>query len=218
MRLVLLGPPGAGKGTQAKVLSQNLGLIHLSTGNIFREAAKKQDELGNQLADFMQRGELVPNDIVNKIVMEKLKDKDLQDRFILDGYPRTGRQAAVLDEFLEKNNIPLDIVIYMQTSKEVAIERLTGRRVCEKCGMNYHVKNIKPKKPGVCDTCNVNLIQREDDNEETVLKRFDIYHEQTSELISYYKEKGILETVSGDLQVNKLYKVLNTLFEQKGLL
>ncbi len=218
MRLVLLGPPGAGKGTQAKVLSQKLNLAHLSTGEMFRQAVKKNDETGNKLASFMQQGLLVPDEMVNHVVAERLKDKNIQDDFILDGYPRTYQQAQVLDKFLIDNKIPLDIVVYMETSQDTIIERLTGRRVCEKCGFNYHIKNIRPKKDGICDACSGKLIQRKDDNKETVLKRIKVYNEQTAELIGYYKDKGILSTVSGNLEVDKLYKVLYKLFDEKGLL
>lgn len=218
MRLVLLGPPGAGKGTQAKVLSQELNLIHLSTGDIFREAAKKEDEIGKSLSGYMQRGQLVPDEMVNKIVIEKLKDKSIQEKFILDGYPRTKPQAVALDEFLVKNKIPLDMVIYMQTSEQVVIARLTGRRVCGKCGANYHIKNIRPKKDEICDTCGGRLMQRDDDKEKTVLKRIKVYNQQTKELTDYYKNKKLLHTVSGDLEVDKLYDVLYQLFGQRGLL
>ncbi len=218
MRLILLGPPGAGKGTQAKVLSQKLNLVHLSTGDIFRESAKRSDEIGQRLAGYMQRGQLVPDEIVNQIVIKKLKDKRIQNRFILDGYPRTKAQATVLDEFLAINKIPLDIVVYMQTSEQVIIGRLTGRRICEKCGANYHIKNIPPKKDGICDICRGRLIQRDDDKKETVLKRIKVYNQQTAGLIDYYKNKGFLHTVSGDLEVDKLYKILHELFNQEGLI
>ena len=218
MRLVLLGPPGAGKGTQAKVLSQNLNLVHLSTGDMFREAAKGKGEAGKKLAEYMQRGELVPDETVNRIVIEKLKDENIQGRFILDGYPRTKLQAAVLDKFLKTNKISLDIVIYMQASSEIIIARLTGRRVCEKCGFNYHIKNIKPKNEGICDICGARLIQRNDDKEETVLKRIKVYNQQTAELIDYYKNQGLLHTVSGDLEAKRLYEVLYKLFDERGLL
>ncbi len=218
MRLVLLGPPGAGKGTQANVLSQKLNLVHLSTGDIFRETAKGQSETGKKLSGYMQRGQLVPDEMVNQVIIEKLKDKSLRDRFVLDGYPRTKPQAAVLDKFLKINKIPLDIVIYMQASNEIIISRLTGRRVCEKCGFNYHIKNIKPKREGICDICGGKLIQREDDKKKTVLKRIEVYNKQTKELIDYYRAQGLLHTVSGDLEVDKLYKVLYKLFKEKGLL
>lgn len=218
MRMLLLGPPGAGKGTQARVLSQNLNLAHLSTGDIFREAAKRQDEIGRKLTEYMNKGQLVPDEIVNQAVVEKLKDKSIQDRFILDGYPRTEDQAVALDEFLAANKIPLDLVIYMQASEKVIIERLTGRLVCEKCAANFHIKNIPPEKDGICDKCGARLLQREDDKEETVRKRLKVYEQQTAGLINYYKKQGILNTVSADLQVDKLYKVLYELFKQKRLI
>ncbi|UCH12797.1 MAG: adenylate kinase [Candidatus Omnitrophota bacterium] len=218
MRLILLGPPGAGKGTQAKVLSQKLNLVHLSTGDIFRESAKRPDEIGQRLTGYMQRGQLVPDEIVNQIVIEKLKDKRIQNRFILDGYPRTKTQATSLDEFLAINKIPLDMVVYMQTSEQVIIDRLTGRRICGKCGANYHIKNILPKKDGICDICGGRLIQRDDDKKETVLKRIKVYNQQTAGLIDYYKNKGFLHTVSGDLEVDRLYKILHELFNEEGLI
>jgi adenylate kinase len=217
MRLILLGPPGAGKGTQARVLSQNLKLAHLSTGDIFREAVKNKDKIGQRLAEYMQKGRLVPDMIVNQIVTEKLKGKDIQDKFILDGYPRTRPQAVALDEFLIDNGIPLDAVIYMKAPQKVIIERLTGRRVCEKCGFNYHIKNIPPKKEGICDQCGGRLIQRDDDKKQTVLKRLKVYERQTAELIDYYEKQGILHSVRGDLEVDKLYALLYKFFKEKGI-
>lgn len=218
MRLVLLGPPGAGKGTQANVLSQNLNLIHLSTGNIFRETAKKQDELGKTLSECMQKGILVPDELVNQIVIKRLEDKSIQDKFILDGYPRTKQQAMVLDEFLISNSITLNMVVYMKCSKDVIVERLTGRRVCSSCGLNYHIKNIPPKINGICDKDGARLIQRKDDEKETVLKRIEIYNQKTSELIDYYKEKELLYTVSGNMDARELFKELYKLFDEKRLL
>ena len=218
MKLVLLGPPGAGKGTQAKVLSNNLKLPHISTGDIFREAKSSGSELGKQLADYMSKGLLVPDDIVNRIVMERLKKDDIREKgFILDGYPRTKQQAAALDEELDKAGIRLDIVLYMKASKKIILERLTGRRVCKACGAIFHIKNIKPKKEGICDFCNGELYQRDDDKEETVLKRLKVYEDQTRELIDYYKDKKLLSTVSGDLDVRQLYDVLYELFGKKRL-
>ncbi|MFH0732066.1 MAG: adenylate kinase [Candidatus Omnitrophota bacterium] len=218
MRLILLGPPGAGKGTQAKVLSQNLNLAHLSTGDIFREAAKKNDAIGKELSNYMQKGQLVPDETVNQAVFERLKDKKIQGAFILDGYPRTRLQAVALDKFLKGSKIPIDIVIYMETTEDTVVSRLTGRRVCFECSAIYHLKNMPPKKENVCDKCGKPLMQRDDDKKETVLKRLKVYKQQTAELIDYYKEKGILETVSGDMEVDKLYRVLNKLFDKKGLL
>jgi len=219
LRLVLLGPPGAGKGTQAKVLSNNLKIPHISTGDIFRETRDSGTELGDNLADYMKKGLLVPDEIVNQIVAQRLQKDDIKDSgFILDGYPRTRQQAAVLDESLEKDGIRLDTVIYMKTSNETILLRLTGRRVCKRCGRIFHVKNIPPKQEGICDFCGGELYQREDDTRETVLKRLEVYNDQTRELIDYYDQKHMLNTVSGDMEVRKLYDVLYELFGKEGLL
>ena len=218
MRLVLLGPPGAGKGTQAKVLSNNLHTPHISTGDIFRESKESGSELGQKLAEFMNKGLLVPDDLVNQIVAARLKKDDVKDGFILDGYPRTSQQAGELDKTLSAMGTKIDAVIYMKTSKETVILRLTGRRICASCGRIFHLKNIPPKKPGICDACGGKLYQREDDKEETVLKRLEVYEKQTQELIDYYTKKRVLKTVSGDLEVRKLYDVLYELFGKEGLL
>lgn len=219
MRIVLLGPPGAGKGTQAKVLSDKLDIVHISTGDIFREVKKSGSELGEKLSDYMNRGVLVPDDIVNEIVVARLKQDDVRDSgFILDGYPRTSNQAAALDKALDNIGMNLDLVIYMKTSKDVIIRRLTGRRICRQCGSIFHLENIPSKKPGTCDFCNGMLYQRDDDKEETVLKRLEVYEQQTQELIEYYGKRGILKTVSGDLDVRQLYDVLYELFGREGLL
>jgi adenylate kinase len=167
----------------------------------------------------MEKGVLVPDDIVNQIVTERLKKSDVTKKgFILDGYPRTEKQAEVLDESLDKLSLHIDIVIYMRTSEKVVLARLTGRRVCRNCGSIYHLKNIPPKKEGICDKCGGELYLRDDDKEETVLKRLDVYEKQTRELIDYYKHKGILKSVSGDLEVRQLYDVLYALFGKEGLL
>ena len=219
MRIVLLGPPGAGKGTQAKVLSDKLDVVHISTGDIFREVKKSGSELGERLSDCMNRGVLVPDDIVNQIVVERLKKEDIKTSgFILDGYPRTRNQAEALDKALDLVGMNLDMVIYMKTSKEIILKRLTGRRVCRQCGSIFHVQNIPPKKEDVCDHCNGELYQRDDDKEDTVLKRLDVYQQQTQELIDYYGKRSTLKTVSGDLDVRQLYDVLYELFGSEGLL
>jgi len=219
VRLVLLGPPGAGKGTQAKVLSNKLHIPHISTGDIFREVKQSGSELGNKLSDYMNQGALVPDEIVNQIVAERLQREDVRDAgFILDGYPRTSQQAEVLDKVLDNIALHIDSVIFMKTSKETIIARLTGRRVCKGCGSIFHIKNIPPKEEGVCDYCGSQLYQRDDDKEETVLKRLQVYEEQTKELVDYYSQKDVLKTVSGDLEVRQLYDVLYQLFGKEGLL
>lgn len=219
MRLVLLGPPGAGKGTQAKVLSNNLHIPHISTGDIFREVKESGSELGKKLDGYMEQGVLVPDEIVNQIVIEGLNRDDVKEAgFILDGYPRTRPQAEVLDRALGGMGVNLDLVIYMKTSKKRILSRLTGRRVCRRCGRIFHLKNIPPKKEGRCDFCQGELYLREDDKEETVIKRLEVYQKQTQELIDYYTKKQILKTVSGDLEVRQLYDVLYELFGKEGLL
>ncbi len=219
MRIVLLGPPGAGKGTQAKVLSDKLKIVHISTGDIFRDIKKTDSELGRMLADYMNRGALVPDDIVNKIVVERLSKQDIKESgFILDGYPRTRSQGEALDNALSGVDMNLDLIIYMKTSKDIILKRLTGRRICRKCGSIFHIENIPPKTANQCDYCDSGLYQRDDDKEETVLRRLDIYQQQTQELIDYYSKKAILKTVSGDLDVRQLYDVLYELFGREGLL
>jgi len=219
LRLVLLGPPGAGKGTQAKVLSNNLHLPHISTGDIFREVKESGSELGKKLADYMNRGALVPDDIVNEMVTQRMGKDDVKGAgFILDGYPRTEQQAKVLDKSLEDIGSSIDMVIYMKTSRDTIISRLTGRRICRECSKIFHTENIPPKKEGVCDYCEGELYLRDDDKEDTVIKRLEVYEKQTKGLIDYYNGKGVLKTVSGDLEVRRLYDILYELFGKEGLL
>lgn len=217
MRLILLGPPGAGKGTQSIVLSREYKIPHISTGDILREAVKDRTALGSKARAFMEKGELVPDDIVTGIVAQRLKKPDAKKGFILDGFPRTLKQAKDLDSSLEEASSEIEMALYFETTPKVAIERLSGRRVCRKCGFNYHIKNIPPKKDGVCDKCGGELYQRVDDREETVLKRLNVYEAQTKPLIEYYAKKGILKKVSGDLPVNELFKVLSKIFVDSRL-
>lgn len=213
MRLILLGPPGAGKGTQSVVLSREFKIPHISTGDILREAVKEALPLGLKAKSYMDKGELVPDEVVTGIVVERLKRPDTKSGFILDGFPRTLKQAGDLDAALSGSaSKGVDMVIYFDTSEPVAIERLTGRRVCSGCGFNYHVKNIPPKKEGQCDKCGGRLFQRPDDSEETVKKRLAVYEAQTKPLIEYYAKKGILKKVSGDLDVEELFKHLSRMF------
>ena len=212
MKIVLLGPPGAGKGTQSVVLSKKYKMPHISTGDILREAVKAQLPLGIKAKSFMDKGELVPDEIVTGIVIERLKKPDAQKGYILDGFPRTLKQAEDLDVALNAMSSGIDMVVYFETSAKTAVERLSGRRVCKSCGFNYHIKNIPPKKEGVCDKCGGALFQRPDDNEKTVLNRLKVYEDQTKPLIAYYTNKGILEKVSGDLGVEELFKVLSKIF------
>jgi len=213
----LLGPPGAGKGTQSVVLSKEYGLPHISTGDILRESIKAGLPLGLEAKSYMDKGDLVPDEVVTGIVAERLSKPDAKKGFILDGFPRTLNQAKELDKSLKDMSSVLDLVLYFETSEKVAIERLTGRRVCKSCGFNYHIKNIPPKVEGVCDKCGKGLFQRPDDKEETVRNRLKVYEAQTSPLIDYYSGRSMLRKVSGDLGVDKLNKVLSKLFSDEKL-
>jgi len=217
MKLVLLGPPGAGKGTQSVILAKQYGVPHISTGDILRESVKKGASLGLKAKSYMDKGELVPDDVVIGIVAERLKLPDCKSGFILDGFPRTLKQAEGLDEALKNIASDIDLVLYFETSERVAITRLTGRRVCRKCGFNYHVKNIPPKSEGVCDKCGGELFQRPDDTEKTVRNRLVVYEQQTKPLIAYYEKKGVLKKVSGDLDVQELNGVLSKVFSEAQL-
>ncbi|OGW83476.1 MAG: adenylate kinase [Omnitrophica bacterium RIFCSPLOWO2_01_FULL_45_10] len=217
MRLILLGPPGAGKGTQSDVLSRRYKIPHISTGDILRKAVIKEVPLGVKAKSYMDKGELVPDEIVTEVIVDALKSDDAKKGFILDGFPRTLNQAIALDESLSKISSGIDLIIYFETSPEVAIERLSGRRVCSKCGFNYHVKNIPPKQEGICDRCGSRLIQRPDDKEETVRNRLKVYQTQTKPLINYYLRKGNLKKVSGDMDVDELFKVIFKIFEDEHL-
>ena len=217
MRLVLLGPPGAGKGTQATVLSQKFNMPHVSTGDMLREAVNQGLELGRQAKEYMVKGELVPDELVVQIVKQRLSKPDVESGFILDGFPRTQHQAQELDQVLSELSKPLDIVIYFETSAQTCVERLSGRRVCKACGKIYHLVNMPSKKEGVCDKCAGALFQREDDKEETVLKRLKVYEQETKSLIDYYAAKNKLEKVPGDYNVKELFDFLRRLFGEKKL-
>jgi len=217
MRLVFLGPPGAGKGTQAEKISKECNIPHISTGDMLREAVKNNSPVGQKANAYMVKGELVPDQVVIEIVKERLMKQDTKNGFILDGFPRTKPQAESLDEALKLSNMPLDAVLYFKTSDDVVIKRLSGRRVCRKCGATYHIKNIPPKKEGICNNCGTQLIQREDDKEQTVRNRLAVYLKETSELIDYYKNKKILKAISGDLDVNDAYNLLVKMFKNGSI-
>ncbi len=217
MNIVLLGPPGAGKGTQAKVLSREFNVLHISTGDMLREAVKNSTETGNIAKSYMDKGELVPDDVVIKLVMDRISREDAEKGFMLDGFPRNEKQADKLDEALRKEEKNLDLVLYFKTSPAVSIARLSGRRVCKKCGANFHVKNMPPKNEGACDHCEGELFQRKDDSEDTVKNRLVVYDKETRSLIAFYKAKGLLKEVPGDLDVNDLFEVIRDIFVSEKL-
>jgi adenylate kinase len=198
MRIVLLGPPGAGKGTQAKTLSQKLGLPHISTGDLLRQNVKDKTALGSEAKDYMERGLLVPDELVARMLMQRMDNPDVKKGFILDGYPRNLNQAETLDALLKERNLNMDIVVYLDTSDSVIIQRLGGRLVCSSCGANFHIKNMPPKKAGICDICGGRLYQRTDDKEETVKKRLEVYKKEVSSLIQYYEARQKLYRLSAD--------------------
>lgn len=205
LRTILLGPPGAGKGTQAVKIVEKYGIPHISTGDIFRENIKKGTELGKKAQEYMNKGELVPDDLVIAIATARLLEDDCKNGFLLDGFPRTVYQAEKLDEFLEAHNSKIDKVVDISVGKEELMIRLTGRRVCKKCGASYHIVNIPPKKEGVCDICGGPLIQRDDDNAETAANRIEVYGEQTRPLVDYYKKAGNLVLIDGTTGLENVF-------------
>ena len=212
MNVIFLGPPGAGKGTQAKLLSEKYQILHVSTGDLLREASKNGSPNGERIRQFIKEGKLVPDKVVTDLLAKHL-ERNETDGFILDGFPRNPSQARALDEVLKNAGLTVDLVVYFETSLKTVLKRLTGRRVCRSCGANYHIQNIPPKVEGRCDRCGGELYQREDDQEQTVLKRLTVYRQETVPLIDYYRSQGKLKVVSGDLPVEAGQKVLQQLFQ-----
>lgn len=208
MRLILLGAPGAGKGTQAIVLSKKMNIPHISTGDIFRANIKNGTELGKKAKEYIDRGALVPDEVTVGIVKDRLMQEDCENGFVLDGFPRTIPQAEYLDRVLKELNTSIDYVVDIHVPDEKIVERMSGRRVCSGCNATYHIKNNPTKVDGKCDMCNSATIQREDDREETVLKRLKTYHEQTEPLIDYYKEQGRLVTIEGSGGIERITEEL----------
>ncbi|MBW2061678.1 MAG: adenylate kinase [Deltaproteobacteria bacterium] len=205
MNMVLLGPPGAGKGTQAKMLIEKYGIPQISTGDILRENLKNQTELGMQAKKYMDAGKLVPDEVVIGIIDNRLKENDCQKGYMLDGFPRTVAQAEALDKILSSRNSGIDHVISIDVPREDLLARLTGRRTCRQCGQGYHVIFDPPKKEGVCDKCSGELYQRDDDNEATVASRLEVYANQTQPLIDYYQNKGLLRPVNGQGKIQEIF-------------
>lgn len=206
LRLILLGPPGAGKGTQAVNIVKKYNIPHISTGDMFRKNIKEGTDLGIKAKEYMDKGLLVPDDLVVAIVKDRLTENDCKEGFLLDGFPRTVNQADTLDVELKSLNYELDNVININVSKEELIERAVGRRVCKDCGATYHIKFNPPKVENVCDVCGGELIQRKDDTVETVTKRIEVYLEQTEPLIDYYEKKGILINIDGKQDIVKVFE------------
>jgi adenylate kinase len=206
MRLVIMGPPGAGKGTQAAMIVEKYSIPHISTGDIFRKNLKEGTPLGLKAKEYMDKGLLVPDDLVVELVTDRLMQPDCDQGFLLDGFPRTVAQADALAQVLEQNGITLDKVINVDVEKQVLIRRAVGRRVCPNCGATYHVEFNSPIRPGVCDHCSREIIQRSDDTEETVTKRIEVYLQQTLPLIRYYQDKGLLVEIDGHQDIDKVFE------------
>lgn len=206
MKLVILGPPGAGKGTQAEYIVERYNIPHISTGDIFRENIKNNTELGKKAKSYMDKGLLVPDELVIELVEDRLNKDDAKEGFLLDGFPRTVAQAVSLDSILDKNDDKLTKVINISVDPEILIERAVGRRVCKTCGMTYHVKFNPPKEEGICDKDGTKLIQRDDDTEETVKTRISVYFDQTAPLIDYYRAQNLLVDIYGAKDIDKVFE------------
>ena len=216
MKIIMLGAPGAGKGSQASRIAKEYQLPHISTGDIFRANLKEETELGKRAKSFMDKGELVPDDITIAMLLDRIHKEDCKNGYILDGFPRTIPQAEALKEALAKKDEKIDLALDVEASDELIIKRMAGRRTCPACGAIYHIVTLPPKTEGICDRCGADLIQRKDDNEETVKNRLKIYHEVTEPLISYYKKEGILEEMDGAEELDKVFEKVKRIIHERS--
>ena len=215
MKIVMLGAPGAGKGTQAKMIAERYGLPHISTGDIFRANIKNGTELGKEAKSYMDKGQLVPDSVTIGLVKERLAKPDCQEGFLLDGFPRTIPQAEALNEILKQLNIVLDAVVNIEVDNSILIDRIVGRRVCPECKAGYHVTNLQPKVEGICDVCGAALVQRKDDTEETVKARLDVYAKQTAPLLEFYNQFGLVKTTNGIGDIDVIFNNIKLSLEVK---
>lgn len=208
MKIIMLGAPGAGKGTQAKMIAEKYGVPHISTGDIFRANIKNGTELGMEAKKYMDQGLLVPDELTVKILLDRVAQDDCKNGYVLDGFPRTIPQAEVLDKALTEINDKIDFAINVDVPDENIVRRMGGRRACLSCGATYHIEHIPPRKEGICDTCGKELVLRDDDKPETVKNRLNVYHQQTQPLIDFYQAKGILKTVDGTVDMKDVFSAI----------
>ena len=213
MKIIMLGAPGAGKGTQAKQIAAKYSIPHISTGDIFRANIKNGTELGKKAKTYMDQGALVPDELTCDLVMDRIQQDDCKNGFVLDGFPRTIPQAKALDDALTKIGEKMDYAIDVDVPDENIVNRMGGRRACLNCGATYHIVNIPTKNPGICDRCGEPVVLRDDDKPETVKKRLDVYHAQTKPLIDYYGDQGILKTVDGTLPMETVFDEIVKMIE-----
>ncbi|MCR5620215.1 MAG: adenylate kinase [Lachnospiraceae bacterium] len=205
MKIIMLGAPGAGKGTQAKMIAEKYSIPHVSTGDIFRANIKNGTDLGKQAKEYMDAGKLVPDELTVKILLDRVAQEDCKNGYVLDGFPRTIPQAEVLEDALNKLGDKIDYAVNVDVPDENIVRRMSGRRACLKCGATYHIEHIPPKQEGICDTCGSELVLRDDDKPETVLNRLKVYHDQTQPLIDFYTERNVLKTVDGTKDMKDVF-------------
>lgn len=213
MKIIMLGAPGAGKGTQAKMIADKYGIPHVSTGDIFRANIKNGTELGMEAKKYMDQGLLVPDELTVKILLDRVAQEDCAGGYVLDGFPRTIPQAEVLDKALSELGDAIDYAINVDVPDENIVKRMSGRRACLACGATYHIEHIPPKEEGVCDKCGQSLVLRDDDKPETVLNRLKVYHDQTQPLIDFYTEKGVLKTVDGTVDMKDVFAAIAAILD-----
>lgn len=213
MKIIMLGAPGAGKGTQAKMIADRYGVPHVSTGDIFRANIKNETALGMEAKQYMDKGLLVPDELTVKILLDRVAQEDCRNGYVLDGFPRTIPQAEVLDEALAAQGERIDYAIDVDVPDENIVRRMGGRRACLSCGATYHIEHVPPKKEGVCDVCGQPLVLRDDDKPETVQNRLNVYHEQTQPLIDFYRKKGVLKTVDGTQDMNDVFAAITAVLD-----
>ena len=211
MKIIMLGAPGAGKGTQAKMIASKYEVPHISTGDIFRANIKNGTELGMEAKKYMDQGLLVPDELTVRILLDRVAQADCANGYVLDGFPRTIPQAKVLDEALSNLGDKIDYAINVDVPDENIIRRMSGRRACLTCGATYHIEHVPPKKEGICDTCGAELVLRDDDKAETVKNRLDVYHKQTQPLIDFYSEKGVLKSVDGTVPMEEVFAAITAI-------